>query len=108
MYKYLLFFFFSFFFKMNLFRLKSFFLLLDTLFYFNLLLSKKIQQKELFISITDSFLLALILEFFYILTIYFIRNCFKFLYIYILLLLFLFFIFYIINILFQPIKILYQ
>lgn len=94
---------------MNLFRLKSFFLLIDALFYFNLLITKNLENKELFvISIIDSFFLAIFLELFYILITYFIRNCFKFAYIFILLFLFLLFILYSINISFQPSKILYD
>jgi len=93
---------------MNLFRLKHFFLLIDALFYFNLLITKKLEKKELFILTIDSFLLALFLEFLYILIIYFIRNCFEFTYIFILLFIFLFVILYLINISFQPTKILYN
>lgn len=108
MYKYLLNLFFFFLLKMNLYRLKSLFLLIENLFILNLLIIKKIEEKEIFISFIDSFLLALFLELFYILIIYFIRHCFEFTYIFILLFLFLFFIRYLINISFQPIKILYN
>jgi hypothetical protein len=93
---------------MNLLRLKSFFSLIDTLIYFNLIINKNSKKNELFFLLIDNFLLALFLEFFYILILYFTRNCYKIIYIYILLFLFIFFILYIINILFKPIKILYQ
>jgi hypothetical protein len=93
---------------MNLYRLKSLFLLVDTLFYFNLVVKKSFTKNELFFSIIDNFFLVLFLEFFYILTIYFTRNYKKFIFIFILLFLFLFLITSLINILFKPIKILYQ
>ena len=93
---------------MNLYRLKHFFLLIDSLIYFNLVVNKDSEENRLFFSIIDNFLLVLFLEFFYILNIYFIHNYKKFIYIFILLFLFFLFIVYITNnILFKPIKILY-
>jgi hypothetical protein len=93
---------------MDLYRLKSLVLLIDTLNYFNLVINKNFRKNELFFSIIDSFFLALFLELFYNLILYFIRNCLKFTYIFILLFFFLLFILYTTNILFKPIKIIYQ
>jgi len=47
---------------MNLYRLKHFFLLIDSLIYFNLVVNKDSKENRLFFSIIDNFLLVLFLQ----------------------------------------------